>query len=333
METQQHLIEKYFNLGLQNKEILVFLRSLHNIHISERTIKRRLDRLNLRRRKNWTDLEDVIKYLQHILSSSGQMHGYRWVHLKCLQSGLVVSQRVVREILKLLDPEGVEYRKRHRLRRRQYSNKGPNFLWHVDSYDKLKRYGICINGCIDGFSRHIIWLRAGCSSSDPKVIAGYYLDAIRQLGGCPETIRTDNGTENGNVEKIQVILTDLYRNNAGNKPAFIYGRSTANQRIESWWSILRKHNSQYWITLFETLRDDGLFDGSYLDKSLIQFCFMDIIQVSTDIHIFIIHLFFISVNLFNLFLWLFQLSFDKLRVFNIIESVLNPESYIYHNIL
>ncbi|CAH1115627.1 unnamed protein product [Psylliodes chrysocephalus] len=100
------------------------------------------------------------------IKKCGQLHGYRWMYLKCLQKNLVVTQDIDRELLGLLDPEGVEIRKR--LRRRQYHNKGPNYLWHIDSYDKLKPYGICINGCIDGFSRHIIWLRAGPTASDPK---------------------------------------------------------------------------------------------------------------------------------------------------------------------
>lgn len=52
-------------------------------------------------------------------------------------------------------------RSRRRLQRRVYHNKGPNYLWHLDAYDKLKPYGICIHGCIDGFSRHIMWLKAG----------------------------------------------------------------------------------------------------------------------------------------------------------------------------
>ena len=52
--------------------------------------------------------------------------------------------------LKLLDPEGVEARRSHRLVRRVYRNKGPNFLVHVDGYDKIKRYGFAIHGAIDG---------------------------------------------------------------------------------------------------------------------------------------------------------------------------------------
>ena len=28
---------------------------------------------------------------------------------------------------------------------------GPNYAWHCDGYDKLKPFGIAIQGCIDGY--------------------------------------------------------------------------------------------------------------------------------------------------------------------------------------
>lgn len=62
-------------------------------------------------------------------------------------------------------------------------------------------------------------------------------------------------------------------------PLFIYGTSKANQRIESWWSILRKHNSQFLINLFQQIKEGGKYNGNILDKSLITFSLMDIIQV------------------------------------------------------
>lgn len=77
-------------------------------------------------------------------------------------------------------------------------------MWHIDSYDKLKPYGICINGCIDGFSRNIIWLRAALTNSDPKVIGGYFVEAVERCRGCPRLVRTDMGTEN-------VVIRDLQR--------------------------------------------------------------------------------------------------------------------------
>jgi hypothetical protein len=271
------IIQSYFLMGLQQAEILIVLALEHNIVISERSLKRILKRLKLTRRIMYSPIEDVRKFITDQVSSSSQLHGYRWMHLKCIQSGFVVKQDTVRLILKEVDPVGVEIRKRKRLRRRQYSAKGPNFLWHIDSYDKLKPYGICINGCIDGFSRYIIWLRAGSSSSDPRVIGGYFMKCVEELSGCPEKVRTDFGTENGHVEQMQIFLRGL--EDGDHKKAFLYGASTGNQRIESWWSILRKHQSQFWINLFQKIRDDGYYDGSFLDRSLIQFCFLHLIQV------------------------------------------------------
>ena len=68
------------------------------------------------------------------------------------QHGLVTMREVAQHVLRVFDPEGVEHRSQHRLRRRIYRCKGPNYLWHIDSYDKLKPFGFCIHGAIDGFS-------------------------------------------------------------------------------------------------------------------------------------------------------------------------------------
>ncbi|XP_034530357.1 uncharacterized protein LOC117805873 [Notolabrus celidotus] len=148
----------------------------------------------------------------------------------------------------------------------------------MDSYDKLKPYGIAINGCIDGFSRFVVWMEAYTTNSDPRVIAEYFIQCITPMGGCPERIRADHGTENGHVANMQMFLrrnhTDVF---AGDK-SFLYGRSTGNQRIESWWGILRKQCVQFWMNLFKDLQENGHFSGDFLDKNLIQFCFLDLVQ-------------------------------------------------------
>ncbi|KAK5648007.1 hypothetical protein RI129_002899 [Pyrocoelia pectoralis] len=263
MPCRETLVKKYFMLGLQHNEILLFLKLIHGIKLSLRTLKRIVSKLNLHRRMNFSNIEDIVKFLEERINGSGQMHGYRWMHLKCIQHGFVVTQDIVRELLNILDPDGVALRKRKRLRRRRYHTKGPNALWHMDSYDKLKPFGICINGCIDGYSRHIVWLRAASTSSKPEVIAGYYVDSIKILGGVPETIRSDMGTENKSVEKLHVALLEILQPDLG-KPAFLM------------------QNMQYWMNLFETLKTAGLFSGSFLDKALIQFCFLEIIQNELD---------------------------------------------------
>lgn len=126
-----------------------------------------------------------------------------------------------------------------------------------------------------------MWLKAGKNSNDPKIICGYYLKTVKQVGGCPQTVRADMGTENGIVEQVQTHLRECQINQEEHYklPPFLYGTSPANQRIEAWWSILRKHHAQFWMNIFHKLKDDGLFSETFLDKALIQFCFLKIIQV------------------------------------------------------
>ena len=126
--------------------------------------------------------------------------GYRWMFERCINHGIRIQREDVRIILSCLDPVGCQLRTANRLHRRRYYAKEPNYIWHFDGYDKLKPFGFCINGCKDGFSRHIIWLNVYFTNSDPSVIAGYYFEAINSLKGCPVFMRGDPGTENIRVK-------------------------------------------------------------------------------------------------------------------------------------
>ena len=276
---RDRLVRLYFELGFTQKEILYYLASKHRIVISLRHLKRVLKSLALYRRKH-TDILDVALFiLDTISNTSGKLHGYRWMHTKCVCNGFCVSRETVRLLLQILDPESVNQRRRRRLQRRRYHGNGPNFNWHIDSYDKLKPYGICINGCIDGFSRKMIWLQAHYTNSDPHLIAGYFIEAVLDIEGCPRRMRADRGNENGVARDLQTFLRRNHEDSLADQKSFVYGRSIANQRIEAWWNILRKECAQYWMNLFSQLKDDGLFTGDFLDKNLIQFCFMELIQV------------------------------------------------------
>ena len=277
--TERGLVELYFHLGLAYKDIKSLLASRHHYIISERHLKRILKLCRLFRRKGYTHLDQVITFIHEQLQASGQLHGYRWMFTKCKENGLHVRKEDIRLILKELDPRGVELRRSRRLHRRSYFATGPNYIWHLDAYDKLKPFGICISGCIDGFSRKIIWLNAFTTSSDPKIVGGYYMEAVERTGGCPRIARGDRGTENVKVRDFQRFLRRNIHDGSA-IDSYIEGASTANQRIESWWGFLRKESIEFYISLFVDLKDRGLFDGGYLDKSLIQYCFIGIIQVS-----------------------------------------------------
>ncbi|TWW62510.1 hypothetical protein D4764_04G0011570 [Takifugu flavidus] len=53
-------------------------------------------------------------------------------------------------------------------------------------------------------------------------------------------LRTDCGTENGIMAAIQCTLRHHHRDHYSGASSHMYGSSTNNQRIESWWSIFRK---------------------------------------------------------------------------------------------
>lgn len=53
-------------------------------------------------------------------------------------------------LLRIIDPDGVDLRASHCLARRMYLNNGPNYLIHVDGYDKLKPFGFAIHGAMCG---------------------------------------------------------------------------------------------------------------------------------------------------------------------------------------
>ncbi|AWP12639.1 putative fibrinogen C domain-containing protein 1-like [Scophthalmus maximus] len=58
----------------------------------------------------------------------------------------------------------------------------------------------------------------------------------------------------------------------------MYGTSTANQRIKSWWSFFRKQRTQFWIEVFSDLRKGHLFNGTHEHK----YVFLDILEKELD---------------------------------------------------
>jgi len=114
------------------KEIAVVLKVRVGFDVSERRIKRLVKMNRLRRRvyDEDADATAVIEFIWSQLQRSGRMHGYRWMHR--VLAGYHVRRHFVQMICRVLDPAGVELRRRHRLTRRRYFAAEPDFIWHVD---------------------------------------------------------------------------------------------------------------------------------------------------------------------------------------------------------
>lgn len=283
--TRDGLITGYFRQSYSNKDILSLLASVHGIIISLPTLKKILKRLGLKRRVPVTDelLENCIEAIEKELSESGNSLGYRAMWRRLKLKGIEISRDKVRIALATLDPHSVQARRRRRLQRRQYINPGPDFVWHVDGYDKLKPYGFAIHGAVDGFSRRVLWLKVGISNNNPKVVASYFLQTALELNTLPCILRCDKGTENSDLRNIQVCFRTHHDDEFAGEESFQVGRSTSNQRIEAWWAILRRQCSNYWMNLFKDMMSLGALNNSdAVHIHAIRLCFMQLIQNDLD---------------------------------------------------
>ena len=117
-----------------------------------------------------------------------------------------------------------------------------------------------------------MWLEVGPSNNDPFIVAQYFIDCVRQIGGTPRLIKADNGTENVNIAAVQRFFQC-------EENSFLYGKSCANQRIEAWWGTLRKGCIDWWIRLFKDMRDSGMFcDADVIQCECLKFCIMQVLR-------------------------------------------------------
>ena len=147
------------------------------------------------------------------------------MHQKLRKNKFTVDRETVRIIMKSLDPEGVSLRSGHKLRRRTYRSQGPNFIWHIDGYDKLKPFGFAIHGAMDGYGRKILWVKVLPSNNNPKIIGSLYLNYVIQSKVTLKIIRVDRGSENTVVAGLQrYFLRSTYSGDS----CFMFGSSSAN---------------------------------------------------------------------------------------------------------
>ena len=184
----------------------------------------------------------------------------------------------MRDLIDIYEPGRHAEMKKSRLHRRIYNVNGPNHIWHIDGNDKLKPFGFCISGAIDGWSHLLLWLKVDVTNKNPNLICRYYLDTVTTLDTVPRIVRVDPGTENVHIMDTQSLLRAEHHDNLANKPVFV-GSSNHNQRIEKFWGYLRPAFLQDYMDLFSDLVMAGIHDTSnLLHIECLKFCFMQVIR-------------------------------------------------------
>lgn len=92
-------------------------------------------------------------------------------------------------------------------------------------------------------------------------------------------MRTDKGTEANLMEVLHIVLRYDHEDDLAGYRSFLRGKSTRNQRIESYWRQFRQHLGDFYIDIFRKMESYKLLDiNNSLHIECIRFCFGNLIE-------------------------------------------------------
>ncbi|XP_029978761.1 uncharacterized protein LOC115411007 [Sphaeramia orbicularis] len=193
------------------------------------------------------ELDTIVSDILHNTPNAGETY----VMGSLRSRGLRVQRWRLRLSLHHVDPIGRSFRRRHAIHRRVYSVQAPNQLWHFDGNHKLVRWRMVFHGCVDGFSRTIIYLRC-LSNNRASSVLSLFLEGIANFG-LPLRVRCDHGMENIHVARFMLERRGLN--------SVITGVSVHNQRIERLWAELNRVVTRHFANIFSFMEEHGLLDS------------------------------------------------------------------------
>ena len=141
---------------------------------------------------------------------------------------------------------------------------------------KLKRWSLCVHGCVDGFSRKILLLVSSSTNNDPIVIGNCFLQCIKKTKIVPVVSRMDKFRQNIFYEDLQLFFT-------GTDDSYIYAASTRNQQIQSFWSRLKTFRTNWWFDFFTRMVNEGVHRPQLAAHvHCLLLCFLPIIKVELN---------------------------------------------------
>ncbi|XP_057330115.1 uncharacterized protein LOC130670701 [Microplitis mediator] len=239
---------------------------------SMQTVYKKLYELNLPIRARYNQIsDDELKAKINQIHQEHPNAGQTMMQAYLEARNINVQRNRVRQILNEVDPIGTASRWSQSIQRRTYKVATPNSLWHMDAHLKLSRWGFVIHGCIDGYSRLIIYLSCEMSIQAEPVVSLFASAAQRY--GLPSRVRSDHGYENIFVAFLMNAIRGLERG------SHITGKSVHNQRIERLWVDVYKEVCDSVYSELYSLEDENLLDkDNVTHRFCIQYVYKTVIN-------------------------------------------------------
>ncbi|KZT55411.1 hypothetical protein CALCODRAFT_405924, partial [Calocera cornea HHB12733] len=251
------LVEKYYSYGYGDKKIVD-------------AISRQIDLLQ----NEWTlqqrhTAETIGPLVEKIRAHTANRLGSKSLRDHLRHESILVSRDLLRQYQALADPVGNQQRRARRLKHYVHWSTGLHEVWSVDQHDKWKRFGLFLHVGVENFSNFVLWLKVWWTNSNPRLIAGYYLEAAARLGGIPLLTQSDPGTENNGIANAQTTLRRQLDPSLMDTLQHQWMRGHSNIKPEIFWSKLRRQWSAGWEALFQEGVDDGLYDPAVIVELLL----------------------------------------------------------------
>ena len=248
-ENLKHDLQEYVLNNFKRTEVLDFMRKEYPEYtwsldgrLRTETLDGRLRYFNISYIDYQMDVDTVRAVVQNEVCGPGQLLGYRAMNQKrrC-EHGIKVPCSLVYNVMMEMDPEGQAQRsliKKRKRRANLFSTDGPLYVVSLDGHDKLCGYQnwtfpLGLYGCIDSFSRKMLFLYVCQSNSSSHIIARRYFDFLYDTRVLPKFLRIDKGSETGKMTTLHAYLTSKLSVMEDPTDSVIYGPSNTN-KIERW---------------------------------------------------------------------------------------------------
>ena len=287
-EELENTLLTYVRQNMKRQEILDYMqRDFPCYPWSIPTLDRRLRYFNIRYIDNSVSISTVAEAVRKEMEGPGKLLGYRNMNLKLrTEYGIRVPRQVVHDVMWDINPQALDERnikKRAKKPKQPFVSDGANWVFSLDGHDKMmgfqnSTFPLAIYGCLDTFSRKIIFLHVWKGNSDPVVVGNFYMQHLVETEMMPNYLRLDKGTETGTMATIHVYLRD--KQGDLNEPAdsVIFGPSTSN-KIERWWRDLHERMEKDIKTSLVLLLNTRDYDPQNLrDRKLMSYLFIPVLQ-------------------------------------------------------